>query len=120
MSDHPFDDSARFDCIVGGTAHDAPPAPNQGGLIHVTVRGEGLTDASAIAQDLTYLIEGFRGDAPALDHEIVQRLADVRLRGEPTVEIVLHDLGLEPDAEGELRELIHRFVELCTDRESRL
>src|SRR5215469_6748223 len=100
MSDVLFNDGARLDCIVGGVASDAPPVDDKGDQIHVTIRGDGVSASAALAlaQDLKYLVQAFRGDASALGQDVVQHFSDLRSRGERTVEIALHDLRLEPDA----------------------
>lgn len=116
MSDTVFDEDTQLDCIVGGALEKVPTTDNMRAELHVIVRGEDVSGFGALActQELKYLIQAFRSEASP-GQELVQRLADMPLRGDRTIEVTLHDLGLDSAVEDELRDLIQRLVELHMD-----
>jgi hypothetical protein len=119
----PFEDASELDGIVGsveGVAGSPPPASSTAGEVHVTISGDDVSGlaAQALAHDLEHVIRAFHGNASTGDHDLVPHLADLPSRRERDINIALHGLRLDPDAEGALRDLVSKYLEAGTNPES--
>ena len=108
MDDSPFDEALPLDGVVGNLEDLVEVPPIGEGVLEVFVSGDAVSGSGAV---------GLARDLEQLVHEFVRRSGSIRAEGtrvpetprsgeDEELDIALHGLGLDPDAETELHHLI--------------
>lgn len=112
MADSPFDEATPLDGMVGSfeDLQEAPPIAT--GVLQVFVSGEAVSGSRAMgfAKELEQLVHEFVRRPDSIGAERT-RVPETPSAGEDEeIQIALHGLALEPDAESELHHLIRGRV----------
>jgi hypothetical protein len=112
VADSPFDEAIPLDGMVG-SLEDLTEAPRTAsGVLQVFVSGDAASGSRAmgLTKDLERLIHAFVRRPASSGAEKTRVREAPGAREEEEIDIALHGLELEPDAEAELRDLIRGRV----------
>ena len=116
MADPPSDEAVPLDATVGSfdqLEHATPFASAADAPVRVSITGDTVPDAAAmgLAEDLGLIIQGFaRRRASAAQGRPRPDESRDPGRAEDDIQVSLHGLELDPEAEDELHRLIREFV----------
>ena len=113
MADSPSDGAIPLDATVGSLDHLEEPVPFGSAAdvpVRISITGDAVSDPAAmgLAEDLSLLIQGFIQRPASAAQERAEAL---RVSGpDVDIQIALHGLQLDPEAEDELQHLIREVV----------
>jgi hypothetical protein len=115
VADSPSDGAIPLDATVGSLddLEEAVPFASAADVpVRISITGDAVSDPAAmgLAEDLSLLIQGFM-QRPASATQERTRTEALRVSGpDVDIQIALHGLQLDPDAEDELQHLIRALV----------
>jgi hypothetical protein len=115
VADSPSDGAIPLDATVGSLddLEEAVPFASAADVpVRISITGDAVSDPAAmgLAEDLSLLIQGFM-QRPASATQERTRTEALRVSGpDVDIQIALHGLQLDPDAEDELQHLIRELV----------
>jgi hypothetical protein len=115
VADSSFDEAVPVDGMVGRLDDlvEAPQSERPEGALQVFVSGDAVAGSRAVglAKDLEQLIYAFVQRPASIDAERARAPQTPSSSEDEGIEIALHGLALEPDAEAELHRLIRARVQ---------
>ena len=110
MTGFPSDEAIPLDGTVGALGDEVEAVPFGGAEVELRVHiaGEAVTDPTAmgLADDLGLLVEAFMRRRPDLQ----EQARSAPPEPDDEIQVALHGLGLEPDAEQDLQRRVQQLV----------
>ena len=114
MADSPSDEATPLDATVGSLdqVEEAPFASAPDVPVRISLTGDAVSDPAAmgLAEDLSLLIQGFMQRPASAAKERTRTEAPRGSGPDIDVQIALHGLQLDPEAEDELHQMIRELV----------